>query len=512
MIPAWEADAAKPVKMARDANAVAQLGSLLVAPHRVWDHVWSTRAGNRIGIMAAIAYLLYAYLHLFPMSFDLKDGLFGALAQPGSVTIENKADSDFVKWLISVTINERSVAYMYMCVGLSAIGYVIPRGGLLRLTITRTIWCLVLCVASLIWLGITLLPLQSITNAPVAPLLPSWGGLRDASTHIYEMLEPLHVSSSYGLFRRMTGVGYSSTGKGVGWGGQKPSIVAVPAIAVEAEISNNKWIEVPFRYAPFVEGRAPRRTAPHHPRLDWQMWFAALGSYQHNPWFVHLLYKLLLGGDQNDALNLLDEIPNQLRSRPPRRVRATLYHYDFTRLSSPWSKGIPGAKILAQNCSFLGPYIAPEGSTCGAWWTRRTVRQYMPPVSLDDLSPLAVAQGWPTDAGSLSSVCGEEFPAKFAGCSRQGGGGHICAMVVAVHCVAEPLRQFLGFEARIARRLFFFDGPMLVILFFLALCTCVRVLLSMGVPREGDGGDDEEEGLEAERASLLGREGGRSDE
>ena len=35
--------------------------------------------------------------------------------------------------------------------------------------------------------------------------------------------------------------------------------------------------------------------APHQPRLDWQMWFAALGSYQNNPWFVHLAYKLLLG-------------------------------------------------------------------------------------------------------------------------------------------------------------------------------------------------------------------------
>jgi hypothetical protein len=29
------------------------------------------------------------------------------------------------------------------------------------------------------------------------------------------------------------------------------------------------------------------------PRLDWQMWFAALGSYQHNPWFISLVYRLL---------------------------------------------------------------------------------------------------------------------------------------------------------------------------------------------------------------------------
>ena len=35
--------------------------------------------------------------------------------------------------------------------------------------------------------------------------------------------------------------------------------------------------------------------APHQPRLDWQMWFAALGGYHNNPWLVNLVYKLLIG-------------------------------------------------------------------------------------------------------------------------------------------------------------------------------------------------------------------------
>jgi len=35
--------------------------------------------------------------------------------------------------------------------------------------------------------------------------------------------------------------------------------------------------------------------APHQPRLDWQMWFAALGSYQRDPWIIHLMYRLLIG-------------------------------------------------------------------------------------------------------------------------------------------------------------------------------------------------------------------------
>lgn len=41
--------------------------------------------------------------------------------------------------------------------------------------------------------------------------------------------------------------------------------------------------------------------APHQPRLDWQMWFAALGSYQSNPWLVHLVYRLLVG--QKEGMN-----------------------------------------------------------------------------------------------------------------------------------------------------------------------------------------------------------------
>ena len=42
--------------------------------------------------------------------------------------------------------------------------------------------------------------------------------------------------------------------------------------------------------------------APHQPRLDWQMWFAALGSYEHNPWLVHLVYKLLIGQKEGQLI------------------------------------------------------------------------------------------------------------------------------------------------------------------------------------------------------------------
>ena len=65
--------------------------------------------------------------------------------------------------------------------------------------------------------------------------------------------------------------------------------------------------------------------APHQPRLDWQMWFAALGSYQHNPWLIHLMYRLLVG--QPEVLQLLDLPPFD---KPPLYVRAKLYTYHYT--------------------------------------------------------------------------------------------------------------------------------------------------------------------------------------
>ena len=70
-------------------------------------------------------------------------------------------------------------------------------------------------------------------------------------------------------------------------------------------------------------------SAPHQPRLDWQMWFAALGSYQHNPWFITLIYKLLHG--EQDVLKLMGK--NPFPEAPPKFIRSKLYSYHYTKIS-----------------------------------------------------------------------------------------------------------------------------------------------------------------------------------
>src|SRR5262249_49175696 len=98
--------------------------------------------------------------------------------------------------------------------------------------------------------------------------------------------------------------------------------------------------------------RRPRWVAPHQPRLDWQMWFAALSNAQSNPWFQQLLIRLLEGRGDVTSLFAVNPFPNQ----PPRFIRAITYDYHFT----DWE----------------------TRRNTGAIWTRTVVGQYFPAASL----------------------------------------------------------------------------------------------------------------------------------
>ena len=92
--------------------------------------------------------------------------------------------------------------------------------------------------------------------------------------------------------------------------------------------------------------------APYQPRLDWQMWFAALSNYQTNPWFVNLALQLLEGSPDVAALLGTNPFPDQ----PPRFIRATAYEYTFT----DWE----------------------TRRRTGAWWKREPRGLYLPAVGL----------------------------------------------------------------------------------------------------------------------------------
>ena len=118
-------------------------------------------------------------------------------------------------------------------------------------------------------------------------------------------IEPLRSANSYGLFRVMT--------------------TKRPEITVEGSDDGVSWKPYRFRWKPCELDRRPRFTTPHMPRLDWQMWFAALGGdCRDEPWFLRFEQRLLEGSPE--VLALLRE--NPFPDRPPRYLRARLSLYD----------------------------------------------------------------------------------------------------------------------------------------------------------------------------------------
>ena len=112
----------------------------------------------------------------------------------------------------------------------------------------------------------------------------------------------------------------------------------------------------PYRKLPII--------APYQPRIDWQVWFAAMQRPEHNPWLIHLIWKLL--DNDKSALSLLAN--NPFPDKPPKYIRVEYYHYSF----------------------------APIGNKEGLVWNRRYIGQWLPPLSKENQSfkEYIRAYGW----------------------------------------------------------------------------------------------------------------------
>ncbi|XP_033338138.2 lipase maturation factor 2 [Megalopta genalis] len=151
-------------------------------------------------------------------------------------------------------------------------------------------------------------------------------------------VEHLRLVNSYGLFRRMSGAD-----------GRREVIIE------GSNTIEGPWKEYEFLYKPGNVNNSLPFVAPHQPRLDWQMWFAALGTYHQNPWLMSLAYRLLNG--QPEVLALMNNVESPFRDKPPKYIKASLYRYHYTPWSQQWNKQ--------------------------AWWTREKIEEYFPTFSRD---------------------------------------------------------------------------------------------------------------------------------
>src|SRR2546428_5540338 len=107
-------------------------------------------------------------------------------------------------------------------------------------------------------------------------------------------------------------------------------------MVIEGGADSVHWREYRFRWKPGDRARRPPFMALHMPRVDWQMWFAALNPEGARDWLV-LLLRLMLQRTP-EVLDLLGE--NPFPSVAPRYVRLASYKFRF---STPTERARGGA-------------------------------------------------------------------------------------------------------------------------------------------------------------------------
>jgi hypothetical protein len=139
---------------------------------------------------------------------------------------------------------------------------------------------------------------------------------------------PFRISNPYGLFAVMTK--------------RRPELI------LEGSIDGDTWLEYDMKYKPGNVKHMPRFAAPHQPRLDWQMWFASLESFDDNLWIQNLITRLF---EESEVVqNLFAGDP--FHGKSPKYMRVVCYEYEF----SSW------------------PALRREG----VWWTRQRIGIYTP--------------------------------------------------------------------------------------------------------------------------------------
>jgi hypothetical protein len=156
----------------------------------------------------------------------------------------------------------------------------------------------------------------------------------DAWRSLLAVAAPLGSFNAYGLFAVMT--------------------KDRPEIEIEGTRDGETWLAYEFRWKPDRTDAPPPLVPLHMPRLDWQMWFAALDDCAGSGWFLAFARRLLEA--EPAVLALLARDP--FDGAPPRALRTTLWRYRFAD--------------------------AETRRATGAWWVREPLGAFCPTLELVD--------------------------------------------------------------------------------------------------------------------------------
>lgn len=158
--------------------------------------------------------------------------------------------------------------------------------------------------------------------------------------------DPLELVNTYGAF---------------GTVGQERLNVVFEGTMDENPGNSAIWKPYIYKGLPVLPDKPPPQIAPYQLHLDWQMWFAAMGSPDEYTWTFNLVWKLL----HNDAKTVSLFAGNPFPGKPPRYIRAVLYRYSF----------------------------AKPGNSKALWWNRERLGLWLPAMSATDPSLVNYVKG-----------------------------------------------------------------------------------------------------------------------
>jgi hypothetical protein len=97
-------------------------------------------------------------------------------------------------------------------------------------------------------------------------------------------------------------------------------------LVIQGSQDGIEWQDYRFHYKPGDTARAPAFVMPHHPRLDWMIWFVPTQQQLQMQWFGLFMQRLHQG---SEAVTKLLAV-NPFERQPPRYLRVSVYRYRFS--------------------------------------------------------------------------------------------------------------------------------------------------------------------------------------